>query len=322
MIVGVDETGSFKISQTEQLGLVTLVTVTDSEWKNFQEFINKNFPTAFEKTKGSNISFSDRIKIIKYIGRHPEIKFTTIVYDLNYGQDTIVESHKINQIIKIQDWIINNLTTANPLLIKDLELLRNQIGNLSSTDYSKFFFITELFIEWQQFFLFDYVYTHIARDSWVMEHVVDMQVKPDKFKRMVNATMHLTTNNYNPNFSIKTPQEWNNVHPYLVKHSVNGNRELQDGNKFFEKFKIGTEQIDHILFIPDLIGNTIFNSILQCDDVQWLKILAHLQQNRSITMTKNGKKNNYYLIRGFSGASSPIITSLIFQKHFEKMKKY
>jgi len=322
MIIGVDETGSFKDNQTEQFGLVTLVSVTDSEWKNFQEFINTNFPTAFNNTKGSNIPFPDREKILKYIGHHPEIKYTTIIYDLNYGQQAVVEAHKINQIVKIQNWIIENLTNAYLSLIEDLELLRNQIGNLSSTDYSKFFFITELFIEWQQYFLFDYVYTHISRDSWKMEHVVDTQVKPDKFKRMVNATMHLTANNYNPNFSVKTPKEWEDTHPFLVNHSVDGTRDFQDGKKLFENFKIGTEQTDHILFIPDLIGNTVFNSILHADSVSWLKILARLKQNRSITMTKNGKKNNYYLISGFSGSDPSVSTNQIFQKHFDKMKLY
>lgn len=207
MQVGVDETGSFRGSNNSQFGLVTLVTVTDLEWQNFQDFINSNFHKAFGRIKGNNITPADREKIIKYISRRPEIKYTSIVFDLNFGNDKTIESHKIRQIVRIQDWIIANLSIANPSLISDLELLRNQIGNLSNSDYAKFFFITLLFMHWQRFFQFDYVYTHTSRDGWLMHHTVDLQNKPEKFKRLVKTTLALTANHLNPNYGINTPQE-------------------------------------------------------------------------------------------------------------------
>lgn len=322
MQVGVDETGSFRGSNNSQFGLVTLVTVTDLEWQNFQNFVNSDFPTAFEKVKGSNIIPSDRERIIKYVSRRPEIRYTTLVFDLDFGTDETIGSHRTRQITKIQDWMDKNRTTSKASLISDLELLRNQIGNLSYSDYTKFFFITLIFMHWQRFFQFDYVYTHTSRDQWLMHHVVDMQNKPEKFKRIVKTTLALTANHLNPSYGINTPREWNPSHPFIKNHSFNGQIGLQDGKKFFEDFKIGNEQQDHILFLPDLIGSIIYNSILRSSDVRWLKLLSRLKQNRSIAMTNHGKANYYYQIAGLSGVNNQLQTDPMFQNHFDKMKAF
>ena len=53
--------------------------MTDEERQRFQEFINTNFNNGFNIIKGNNISFEDRVKIIKYISHHNEIKYTCIV---------------------------------------------------------------------------------------------------------------------------------------------------------------------------------------------------------------------------------------------------
>ena len=322
MQIGVDETGDFNKSSDRRFSLVTLVTVTDKEWFSFHDFVENNFTNGFKNIKGNNISFTDRKKIIKYISHHPEIKYTCIVFDHNFGDTSIVESHKTQQILKIQNWVVNNLANVHPKMIDDLSLLRDQIGNLSPTDYAKYFFITELFIFWQRFFQMDYALTSSIRDSWIMNHVVDMQVKADKFKRIVNSTMHLTANSFNPNFRIITPVNWKKTHPFLLRHSFRGDLCSQDGKKFFEHFKIGDEKTDHILFLPDLIGNSIYNSILHLNEIKWLKLLSYLKSNRSISMIKGRRKDLYYVIRGFSGANLTTKPDPIFQTHWEKMLKY
>ncbi len=322
MIIGVDETGFFKGTNSEQFGLVTLVSVTDSEWNNFQEYVNQNFPKAFETTKGNNIAFADRVKIIKYIGRHPEIKYTTFIYQINTVDKGLVEEHQRRQAAKLQNWIFDHLSTAEPSLIDEINLLCNQINNLSESDYAKFSFITNAFIEWQQYFLFDYIYTHRTRDKWYMEHVIDTQNKPEKFRKLVVHTIQLTANGYNPGFSVKTPAEWDSTHPYLQNHAVDGDVTLQNGRIFFRNMKIGSEQTDPILFIPDLIGNTIFNSILHPNKSAWLRMLARLKQNRSLVMTQRGRDDYYYVVSGFNGARVRSDVSRTIKAHFHAMRIY
>ncbi len=320
MVIGVDETGTFKLKSGNEFGLVTLVTVTDQEWGSFQTFINTNFPKTFGQVKGSNISINQREKILKYIGKRSEIRYTAIIFDLNFGSARIVEAHKINQIVKIQDWIVNNLTNSQHTLIADMELLRNQIINLSTADYIKFFLVTMIFMHWQRFFQFDYLYTNISRDKWLMHHVIDTQTKPDRFMRLVKRTLALTTNYLNPNYGIYTPQGWKSTHPFIKNHSFNGQTALQDGKKFYADFKVGNEQDNHILFLPDLIGNTIYKSIVNTDDIVLLKLLKRIKQNRSIAMTKAGRINNYYILAGLSGTNSDVESNPIFQSHYIKMR--
>jgi hypothetical protein len=322
MIIGIDETGAFSINKHKKFGLITLVSATDTEWNNFQLFLNSKLPHAFRNIKGSSITFANREMILKYIGKHPEIKYTTFLYDLTFGSDNQVQEHKTKQMLKIHEWNLDNLSIAHPKLIDELELLRRHIYNLSNDDYAKYFFITETLIEWKQYFLFDYMRTHFSRDNWKMKFVIDTQNKPEKFKGLIKKTMQLTTNSLSSKVRIYIPDEWSNNHPFLENYSALGNINLQDGRKFFEDFSIGNEQMNNILFLPDLIGNTVYNSILNSNDTKWLRILARIKQNRSMTMIRNGKKDYYYLILGFAGNNMPIHTDISITKHFINMKRY
>lgn len=324
MIVTVDETGSFKEKGDIEYGLVTLVTITDSEWIKFSEFMKNLYPAGWHEIKGTNISLENRIKIIKYIGKKPEIKYTTFLYDLTSGTDEWVNYHRNEEVKRLNKTIedIKN-KKGHQSLISELELLRNQLGNLTVSDYSKFIMIFELFVEWQKYFQFDYFYTSPQNDSWKMKHIIDTQNKPNKFKNLLKNLIMLTTNELNPSYGINSPKEWMVNHPFNKIYGVPNRPEAFNGKLFYKDFKIGTEQKDLQLILPDLIGNTIHKSIKNREKPMWLKLLRRLKPNRSLTITNkvSGNKYQYYLVRGFDRLRERKAVSPAIKEHSILMSK-
>jgi len=324
MIVAVDETGSFKEKGDIEYGLVTLVTITDSEWTKFSDFMAKLYPSGWNKVKGTHISLENRTKILKYIGRKQEIVYTTFLYDLTSGTDRWVNYHKNEEVKRINKTIsdIKN-NNGHQSLISELELLRNQLRNLAVSDYSKFIMIFELFVEWQKFFQFDYFYTSPKNDTWKMKHIVDTQNKPDKFKNLLKSLIMLTTNELNPYYRINSPKEWMASHPFNKIYGIPNRPEAFNGKLFYKDFKIGAEQDDLQLILPDLIGNTIHKSIKNRQSVMWLKLLKRLKPNRSLTITNkvSGNKYQYYLVRGFDRLRERKAVSPSIKEHSILMSK-
>jgi len=319
MLVAVDETGYFRDQSGEKIGLVTLVTVTDSEWSKFSSFIKKIIPSGVAGVKGRNLTREQRIKVLKYLGKKTEIRYTTFLYDLSSGADQWVKWHRDETIRKLESSVERMKDKLFPSYKKDIELLRNQLRKLSLGDYAKFVMYTELLIAWQQYFLFDYFYTHIGNDNWKMHHVLDMQNEPQKFLRLVRSFMILTVNEQNPNYRIYTPAEWGKDHPFIIKHSMEGDINKQNGHIFYEDFRIGNEQTDTCLFLPDLVGYIIYTSILKRNQKEWLKSLKRIRQNRSYTITTK-HKDGYYHITGFDRAKNPYQVNKIIKEHWKLMK--
>ncbi len=321
MIVAVDETGSFRDNTGKTVGIVTLVTVTDSEWVKFSTFMSENIPRSITKIKGSTLTIAQRERVLKYLGSKPEIKYTAFLYDLSSGNDQWVEYHKTETIKKAKGTIKAMGNQLKPSYVKDIRLYLNQLGNYSIGDYAKFVMFTELFIEWQKFFQFDYVHTHIKNDSWRMHFIIDTQNQPNKFIRLVQATLVLTTSDLNPNYGINTPQEWIDGHPFIDYHSKIGDIQRHDGRKFYEDFKIGNEQDNPQLFLPDVIGYTILNSILRRKEKRWLMNLKRLRQNRSWAITNKFKHpDGYYHITGFVKSKDPKNVLPMIKEHYRLMK--
>ena len=324
MIIAVDETGSVKQGNSLEYGLVTLTTISDSEWIKFSNFMNNLYPNGWKYIKGTNITHNNRKKILKYIGKKQEIKYTTFLYDLTFGTDKWVKYHQSEEVKRFNK-SINDIKRkkGHAKYISQLELLRNQLGNLSVSDYSKFIMIFELFIEWQKFFQFDYFYTHIKNDSWKMKYVVDTQNKPDKFKSLLKNVIQLTTNELNPDYKIYSPQEWIKDHPFNKIYGITNMINSFNGKLFYSDFTIGNELSDPQLLIPDLIGNTIHKSIEKRKRPMWLKILKRIKQNRSYTITNKVTGNNYqyYLIRGFNKKRDRKTVSKALKEHCVSMSK-
>lgn len=322
MIVAVDETGDFRDVKGEKFGIVTLVTITDNEWNKFSSFMTSIFPNGFVGIKGRSLTKEQRNRILKYIGKKPEIKYTAFLYDLSSGSDDWVNYHKNETIRRAEASIETMKTQLRPSYVKDIRLYLNQLKKYSVGDYAKFIMYTELFIEWQKFFQFDYVYTHIKNDSWRMHHILDTQNQPNKFVRLIQATMILTVSDLNPNYGIYTPQEWLKDHPFIKYHSYEDDINKHAARKFYEDFKIGDEKNEPSLFLPDFIGYTIYNSILNRQTKGQLMGLRRLQQNRSLTMTNSKFRNpaNYYIISGFDKAKDPKDVNPIVREHWRLMK--
>lgn len=54
--IAVDETGDFKDPDNIKFGLVTLVTISDTEWIKFNSFMKGLYPDGYATVKGSNIT--------------------------------------------------------------------------------------------------------------------------------------------------------------------------------------------------------------------------------------------------------------------------
>jgi len=320
MIIAVDETGDFRRSSDQKFGIVSLVTITDSEWIKFSNFIHKHFPNGFENLKGKTLSNIEREKVLKYIGSKQEIRYSAFVYDLSGGKDESVEYHKSETINRAKEKLKILEKDLNPSYINDTLLYLNQLRSYSIGDYAKFTAFTELFINWQKYFLFDYVFTNIKNDSWNLKIVVDTQNQPNKFLRLVKNTLKLTTNELNPNYRIYTPKEWPPNHPFLNNNSETGNIHRQDGNKFYKNFIIGKEEEYPELFLPDFVGHTIQNSILKRNEKKWLKNLKRVKPNRSLSI-KNKNSESYYKIIGFDRDKDSKDILLELKEHYNLMRE-
>lgn len=321
MLVAVDETGQFRDNTGKSVGIVTLVTVTENEWSKFLVFANGTIPQGLDNSKGKTLTDVERERVLKYIGSKPEIKYTAFLYDLSGGDDKWVEFHKNETIRKAEGKILIMGNQLKASYVKDLRLYLNQLRNYSIGDYAKFVMFTELFTEWQRFFQFDYVYTHTKNDSWRMHFIIDTQNQPNKFIRLVQATLKLTTSELNPNYGIYTPQEWIAGHPFIEYHSKDGDLQKHDGQKFYEDFVVGSEQDNLQLFLPDVIGYTILNSILKRKEKRWLMHLKRLKQNRSLTITNKFKDpDGYYHITGFDKSKDPKDILPMVKEHHRLMR--
>ena len=324
MYIATDETGSFREGKDLEYGIVTLVTITDKEWLKLKALLDQLFPNGWSKIKGSNIDDANREKIIKYIGKKHEIKYTAFLFDLTFGTDEWVKFHRDGQVNKVQI-AINSLKKDNghPNLISEMELLGRRLNRLSNADYSKFILIYDLYREWLQYYQFDFVYIHRDNDSWDLNHIIDNQSRAGNFKTVLDQMLILTTNHLNPDFTTYSPQELKNTnHPFELKYSTQFNgKNAIDGHKVFKNLRISNEQDDPVLFLPDLIGNTIHKSIKNRHQKRWLKMLKRLSSNRSLTMNNKFRegKNNYYLVRGFDKTMERYKLNPIISEHWSLM---
>lgn len=325
MLIAIDETGSFREGRDLEYGIVTLVTITDKEWAKFKLFLSKLYPNGWNSVKGNNINDFNRNKILKYIGSKHEIKYFSILFDLTSGSDEWVNYHRKGQIDKINESIARlQSSNAHRSLIEEMKLIASRLKNLANADYSKFILIFDLYHEWVRFYQFDFVYIHINNDSWDLKHIIDEQSKAGNFKTLLNQMLILTTNHLNPEFRTFSPVELKDRnHPFELKHAIilEGKSAI-DGHKVFKDLKVSNEQDDPVLFLPDLIGNTIHRSIKYRDDQRWLKMLRRLRSTQSIIMNNRFRKgkNNYYLIRGFDKSKDERSVNPILREHYHLMK--
>lgn len=326
MYISIDETGSFREGKDLEYGLITLVSITDLEWEKLKLYLSRMYPKGWGKLKGSNINYVDRSKLIKYIGKKHEIKYTTLLFDLNFGTDERIEYHRSGQLGKL-DKCINSLSTSNghPNLINDLEVMRRRLNSMSKSDYTKFILIYELYREWMQYYQFDFININQKNDTWDLKHRIDNQSRAGNFKTILEDMLTLTTSHLNPDYIPYSPIELKDKnHPFETKHSIviDGHSAI-DGHKIFNDLKISNEQDDPVLLLPDLIGNTIHKSIKFRKQKVWLKLLRHLSSNRSLVMNNRHRsgKNNYYLVRGFNIDSKESFGNRIIQEHWELMNQ-
>lgn len=323
MIIAVDETGDFHEKGDIKYGLVTLVTITDSEWVKFSDFMNKLFPQGWGHIKGHNLGIEDRIKILRYIGKKQEIKYTTSLYDLTIGSNSWVENHQREEVKRMNN-AIERARNANghPSLIAELKLLRNKLGSLAVGDYAKFIMFFELYREWMKFFQFDFFYTYPKNDSWKMKHIVDTQNNPDKFKELLKNILMLTINELSPDYKVYSPEEWPSDHPFNKIYGIPDRPDGLDGRLFFSDFTIGDEHKDLPLFLPDVIGNTIHKSIKNRKNSFWLRLLKRLKSNRSLTLTnkESGSASRYYSVNGFNKSLNRKSVSPSIKEHYLLMK--
>ncbi|MFZ2025112.1 MAG: hypothetical protein WAV51_02445 [Microgenomates group bacterium] len=324
MYIAIDETGSFREGKDLEYGIVTLVTITDNEWRKFRSLMDALYPNGWSDIKGKTIDDGNREKILKYIGTKYEIKYTSLLFDLKFGIDELVKYQRNGQVRLIKESIDSlKINNGHKSLIDELELMARRLNAMSNADFSKFMLIYELYREWMQYYQFDFIHIYKANDSWDLNHIIDTQTKSENFKTILNQMLILTTNHLNPEFKIFSPQELRNIkHPFELKHSIMfEGRSVLDGHKVFRNLKISNEQNEPVLLLPDLIGNTIHRSIKYRYEKKWLKMLKRIMSNRSITMNNKFRigKNNYYLIRGFDRNMNQENLNLILQEHHTLM---
>lgn len=322
MHIGIDETGNFNKYPKNEIGVFTLVTITD---KKYDEAVQRAL--SVYKRKGNFIKSKDikpveRKKLLKYVSVNPEIKYTSLVVDLSYCTDATIKSHQEGQIEKLNKnlEIMSKDTNFMDSYVKDFTLLRNQIRKLSIPDYLKFYFTTELIAEWQQYFQFDYVYTPVDRDSWELQPVLDTQNKQEMFKRIVISMLSLAFNEQNPEYSVFTPKEWDKEHPMIRKYDVEGDRSRIDARKLFSNLTIGSEKEHPIILYADFIGNLLYKS-LNNPNTDNCKLVAKLRSNRSLTLTSKDRKFDFYKVGGFDKTKSTTEINKNIKANWDNIKK-
>lgn len=319
MIIGVDEVGKFESVKPNDFGIVVLVSITDSELLKFNSFLNSVFPHGHDGVKGKNISDKDREKILKYIGKKQEIKYSALMFDSSLTNNQSLQVYRSGQLKKFLDYINQNIKTINPVLKDEMTLLHNQMKNLKRADFLKLLLVYLSYNDWIKFFQFDYLHTNAKNDSWHVKHRIDMQNAPDKFKNILSSFMFLTMNELNPDFSINCPKEWGRDHPFHQIHTYQKKDHLFDAKIFWEDFLVTNEEDEPVLFLPDLIGNTIYRSITRQKEKKWLKMLKRVKSNRSICI-KLKDKDCYYQINGIDKTKNKSNVSETLKSHYKLMK--
>ena len=319
MIVALDETGDFIDAAGEKYGMVTLVSWTDKEFDSFKKEMSKLLGSEWHINKGQTISLDDRTKVIRYVGRRPEIRYTTLLYNIEPDNSFSIRKQQNEAVFKIRHRLAGQLD-APADIVEKIDLLSNQLEGLSVTDYVKFHLIIVLYHQWIAAFALDYSHTHLSRDGWRIKYTIDTQTKSARFLQMVQLFLKLNMHQANFTYSMVLPIEWGLDHPFLKNHVV---KDLEDRIKLsFDDMVIGREQDHPELFLPDLIGNTIFRSINRQDDTRWLRLLKKLKPNRShaITVDKEATENYYYDIHklGSKDEVSDAIIKIV-EDHARKM---
>lgn len=297
MYIVSDETGPFESERSGDFCLITIVTLPDIECKLFEEWLKREFPENVSSIKGNtNLPIADRLKIIKYIQKRPDIKYACIALDLGLSKKSDVEYHQNGILEKLDEYIgvVRKVNPSNISLVKDISLLKNQIKKLKRVDFIKFYMWAILYIDWYQFSQFDYVNLSIKRDSWDMHHIIDTQSKSTTFVKLLTAYVKMTTTMGVNNYRVYSPKEWSLDHPYNKKY---GTEKGIDGKIFYKDFKIGDDKSELILKLPDIIGNTLFKSINKVTAKELLKIVKRLKGNRTWMVKKLGESYFYKMIR-------------------------
>lgn len=319
MYVFTDESGHFVESNKSQLGIIVVVSVTDKTLTKFKEYAQDLLGDSLTTIKASTLHFQTREKLLKFIGKNEEIRYSAFVYDYAATTDKAISKHKANQLKKLEEAIEKLRPIAKyPSLVKELDLLRNQVNKLSLTDYMKTILVVEAYRQWTKTFTFDYVYTDLTRDSWSVYHIFDMQNKPVRFVKMVYSLLYLTTNTVaGAKYKVYLPKEWSEKHPFLQKHD---SKEGVDLKKFYSHRRCGNDEVDLGLKLPDLISNTLLRSVQRNDKKRWLKILKRIQPNISITHRRGrAGRRDYYTVVTFpdEGSSGP---SKLVREHWNLMR--
>ena len=260
MYIFTDESGQFVESPNSEWAILVVSTITDKMLVQFEQFYKGLFGNKWPEIKASQLDFPTRDKLLRFIGKFDEIRYAAFVYDYKSTTENAISQHKFGQIKKLEEAIEKTrLVAKHQSLIKDLELLKNQIRKMSVGDYLKVIMTMECYRDWIQIFPFDYFYTKIKRDSWLLEHVFDMQSTPGKFIRIIYAFLYLTTNSLaGANFLSYFPEEWPKDHPFFLNYHTG---EGIDIGKLLINRRCGDDKQDIGLKIPDLIANTLFRSI-------------------------------------------------------------
>jgi len=321
MFVFTDESGHFMESTQSEWGIIVVVTTTDKALAQFGEFYKGLFGSEWASIKASQLNYPVREKLLKFIGKRNEIRYTAFVYDYASTSNDAISKHKTGQVKKLEEAIDRTRPiTKHQSLIDELELLRNQLRGLSLTDYMKVILIIEAYRKWVQTFAFDYVFTNRARDSWKMKHIFDMQTKPQRFIKMVYSLLYLTTNSLaGASHRVYLPKEWQKDHPLLKRYDTDEGVDLR---KFFSNRRCGNDRKDIGLKIPDLISNTLLRSLQRQDEKRWLKILKRINPNRSF-VHRRGRAGRmaYYSIGAFPGDVENIEPSELVKKHWKSMRE-
>jgi len=319
MYIFTDESGHFFESTNSHWGIIVIVSITDKMLEQFEFYYQNLLGDSWRESKASKLDYPTREKLLKYIGRHDEIRYSAFVYDYAATTNDAISRHRTGQIKKLEDAIEKTKPVAkHKSLIDSMELFRNRFSKLSLTDYMKVVLITEGYRKWIQTFTCDYCYTHLSRDGWHVKHIFDTQPKPHNFVEIVYELLYLTTNSLAGDFPMYFPEELPRDHPILKNYD---NSEGFDLKKFFSDRTCSSDQESVGLKIPDLISNTLFRSIERQQNTRWIKILRHIYNNRSF-VHRIGRGGNpaYYSIVAFPDESHSNHPSENIRTHWEAME--
>lgn len=294
MKVLVDETGIFELKNRNDFASITLVTIPTTEEKPFLKLLDSIQKGYLRRIKGTNIRFSDRVKIFFHIKSSPYIKYSLAVTSGSLHAETSIKDFKKAQLGKLQKSIEIPKKIGNVSLVKDLELLKNQANNLSIGDFAKFIFICNQIIDWQRVFLYDYLNYPEDKESWLFEFIIDSLNKPEKMKRLAKSFIYLTTNNLNPNYGVFLPKEWLPKHKFVKRYDTKAGL---NAKKLFKNLSFCSDEEEPLLVIPDLIGNSFLRATNNPDNIAYLELIKMLDKNRSLFMTLK-QKNNYFIVTG------------------------